>query len=230
MSQLKRDDLNIVAERAVLAGVALARQYVDEDDPFSELRELTRTAGAEVVGELFQKRAAPSGRTFLGRGKVQDLKNLVQSTGATLVIFDNDLSPAQVRNLEEETLCKIVDRSELILDIFANRATTAEAKLQVEIAQLEYTYPRLRAMWDHLGQVVGGAPMGIGTRGPGEQQLEIDRRLVQHRLQILKRDRGEILERKTREVAQRNAAHFTVGLVGYTIAGKSTLFNTMTTG
>jgi GTP-binding protein HflX len=135
-----------------------------------------------------------------------------------------------VRNLEEETLCKIVDRSELILDIFANRATTAEAKLQVEIAQLEYTYPRLRAMWDHLGQVVGGAPMGIGTRGPGEQQLEIDRRLVQHRLQILKRDLGEIQERKTREVAQRNAAHFTVGLVGYTNAGKSTLFNTLTTG
>src|SRR5690606_5887684 len=154
----------------------------------------------------------------------------IKESDATLVIFDNDLTPAQIRNLEQATNCKIVDRSELILDIFANRAATAEAKLQVEIAQLEYTYPRLRAMWTHLGQVTGGAPVGIGTRGPGEQQLEIDRRLVQNRLASLKRELETIQQRKTREVAQRTLDHFTVGLVGYTTAGKSTLFNKLTAG
>ena len=125
---------------------------------------------------------------------------------------------------------KIIDRSELILDIFSNRAATAEAKLQVEIAQLEYTYPRLRAMWDHLGQVTGGAPVGIGTRGPGEQQIEIDRRLVQQKKAKLKKELGVIQKRAVREVQKRNDDYFTVGLVGYTNAGKSTLFNSLTSG
>src|SRR5688572_13512327 len=230
MAQSQRDNLTVVSERAVLVGVALRGRVVDEADPLGELRALAQTAGAEVVGELLQKRGKPVGRTYLGKGKVEELHRLVQATDATVVIFDNDLTPAQIRNLEEATSCKIVDRSELILDIFANRAATAQAKLQVEIAQLEYTYPRLRAMWDHLGQVTGGAPVGIGTRGPGEQQLEIDRRLVQKRLTHLKNQLEEVQERKSREVAQRNQSHFTVGLVGYTNAGKSTLFNRLTAG
>ncbi len=230
MSQQQREQLRVVSEKAVLVGVHLPRQYVDPADPFSELRALTETAGASVVGELVQRRQKPRGRTYLGKGKVEELTELINMTKATLVIFDNDLSPAQIRNLEQETSTKIIDRSELILDIFANRAATHAAKLQVEIAQLEYTYPRLRAMWDHLGQIVGGAPVGIGTRGPGEQQLEIDRRIVQRRLSHLKRELEEVQARKAREVANRKIDHFTAGLVGYTNAGKSTLFNTLTEG
>jgi len=230
MSQIQREQLTVVAEKAVLVGVELPGRYVDPRDPFSELRALARTAGARVVGELLQKRSKPRGKTYLGKGKVEELTHLIQQTGATVVIFDNDLSPGQIRTLEEATHTKIVDRSELILDIFANRATTHAAKLQVEIAQLEYTYPRLRAMWTHLGQVTGGAPVGIGTRGPGEKQIEIDRRLVQKRLRQLKSELEDIQLRKTREVAERRSDHFTVGLVGYTNAGKSTLFNNVTEG
>ncbi len=228
--QSTRDELKVAAERAVLVVVSLPERVIDETDPFSEIRELARTAGAEVVAEMLQRRPKPDGHAYIGKGKVEELAALIKAHNATLVIFDNELSPSQIRNLEEETSCKIIDRSELILDIFANRATTAAAKLQVEIAQLEYTYPRLRAMWDHLERVVGGAPVGIGTRGPGEQQLEIDRRLVQNRLQQLKRELDEVQQRKTREVAKRKLDHFTVGLVGYTNAGKSTLFNRLTEG
>ena len=140
----------------------------------------------------------------------------------------NDLSPRHISKLEEAIECKILDRSELILDIFAERAQTTEAKLQVELAQLQYTFPRLRAMWTHLERIVGGAPTGIGTRGPGEQQLEVDRRIVRRKLGQLRREIIEIQHRKQREVAQRNLDHFTIGLVGYTNAGKSTLFNTVT--
>ncbi|MCP3904177.1 MAG: GTPase HflX [Planctomycetes bacterium] len=230
MSQMTREQVQVAAERSVLVHVQLPGAWVDPTEPFRELRALAETAGAIVVGELEQKRKKPKGRTYLGRGKVEELGALVKLTEATLVIFDNDLSPAQIRSLEEVVGCKIIDRSELILDIFANRATTHAAKLQVEIAQLEYTYPRLRAMWDHLGQIVGGAPVGIGTRGPGEQQLEIDRRLAQNRLRQLRRELSDIQARRTREVEQRNLEHFTVGLVGYTNAGKSTLFNRLTAG
>jgi GTP-binding protein HflX len=146
------------------------------------------------------------------------------------VIFDNELSPSQIQALEEGLKIKVIDRSELILDIFANRATTREAQLQVEIAQLESTAPRLRAMWSHLGQVTGGAPVGVGTRGPGEQQLEIDRRIVSRKLGALKRELEEVQVRKAREVQVRRSEHFTVGIVGYTNAGKSTLFNALTAG
>jgi GTP-binding protein HflX len=230
MSQLQREQLKVVAERAVLAGVDLPRAHVDPVDPFRELRALTETAGATVAGELRQRRRRPHPATCLGKGKVEELAALVAAVDGSLVIFDNDLSPSQIRALEHRIECKIIDRSELILDIFANRATTHAAKLQVEIAQLEYTYPRLRAMWDHLGQIVGGAPVGIGTRGPGEQQLEIDRRLVQRRLRHLRSLLADIQSRKTREVERRTEDHFTVGLVGYTNAGKSTLFNRLTAG
>jgi GTP-binding protein HflX len=230
MSQMAREQLQVAAERSVLVHVQLPGVWVDPADAFHELRALAETAGAIVVGELEQKRKKPRGRTYLGKGKVDELAALVKLVDASLVIFDNDLTPAQIRSLEEVVGCKIIDRSELILDIFANRATTHAAKLQVEIAQLEYTYPRLRAMWDHLGQIVGGAPVGIGTRGPGEQQLEIDRRLAQNRLRQLKRELSDIQARRSREVEQRNLEHFTVGLVGYTNAGKSTLFNRLTDG
>jgi len=227
---LKREDIQIAAERAVLVAVHLPGDEIDERDPFAELRSLAETAGAMVVGELIQKRQKPDGRTYLGKGKVNELAELVRLTEAGLVIFDNDLAPNQIGAIEEATSCKVLDRSELILDIFANRATTHAAKLQVEIAQLEYTYPRLRAMWDHLGQVVGGAPIGIGTRGPGEQQLEIDRRIVKRRKAQLRRELDEIELRKSREVEARNLDYFTIGLVGYTNAGKSTLFNRLTAG
>jgi len=230
MSQLKREKLRVAAERAVLVAVHLPGDEIDPDDPFSELRSLAETAGAVVAGELIQKRQKPSGKTYLGKGKVEELGELVRMTRASLVIFDNDLAPSQIGAVEETTNCKVIDRSELILDIFANRATTHAAKLQVEIAQLEYTYPRLRAMWTHLGQVVGGAPVGIGTRGPGEQQLEIDRRIVNRRKAQLRRELAEIEDRKAREVESRNLDYFTVGLVGYTNAGKSTLFNRITEG
>lgn len=230
MAQPMREQLKVVSERSVLVHVGLPGRYEDPRDAFGELRALAETAGAAVVGELQQNRRKPNGATFIGTGKVQELKDLVQMTKASLVIFDNDLSPAQIRNLERAVEVKIIDRSELILDIFANRATTHAAKLQVEIAQLEYTFPRLRAMWDHLGQVTGGAPVGIGTRGPGEQQLEIDRRLVKRRLGQLRQELERIQGRKTREVEARNLEHFTVGLVGYTNAGKSTLFNLLTAG
>ena len=230
MGTEQREDLNVVAERAILVALTLRGERVSIYDRFAELSALTESAGGVVVGHLTQKRRLPHGKTFIGKGKVAQLKELADSVKATIIIFDHDMSPSQIQNLEEAVERKIIDRSELILDIFSSRASTVEAKLQVEIAQLEYTYPRLRAMWDHLGQVTGGAPVGIGTRGPGEQQIEIDRRLVQRRLKQLRREIEEVQQRSVREVEKRNNDHFTVGLVGYTNAGKSTLFNTLTSG
>jgi len=230
MGYQKREDLNVVSERAILVALTLWGERIPLDERFAELSALTESAGGEVVGYLTQKRRLPRGRTFVGKGKLDELKLLAESTDASVIIFDHDLTPTQIQNVEEATDRKIIDRSELILDIFSSRAETVEARLQVEIAQLEYTYPRLRAMWDHLGQVTGGAPIGIGTRGPGEQQLEIDRRLVQRRLKQLKRELDTMQQRSVREVQRRNVDHFTVGLVGYTNAGKSTLFNSLTSG
>lgn len=215
----------------MLAAVRLPESTFDARDPFGELRELATQAGAVVVGEIEQRRERPEAGTFMGRGKVEELKGLCDTVDAKTIIFDHDLSPKQIAAIEKITERKVLDRSELILDIFASRAVTHEAKLQVEIAQLEYTYPRLRAMWDHLERIVGAGGMGgVGTRGPGEQQLEIDRRLVQRRKLALQRELEEIQARKRRQVSERNRTAFSVGLVGYTNAGKSTLFNTMTEG
>jgi len=230
MAHEQREDLNVVAEKAILVALTLRGEHITLEERFAELSALTESAGGIVVGHLTQKRRLPHGRTFVGKGKAKQLKELADSVDASVIIFDHDMTPAQIRNLEEVTERKIIDRSELILDIFSSRASTTEAKLQVEIAQLEYTYPRLRAMWDHLGQVTGGAPVGIGTRGPGEQQIEIDRRLVQQRQKQLRRELEEIQNRSVREVEKRNNDYFTIGLVGYTNAGKSTLFNTLTDG
>lgn len=231
-SNKERTTIKVQSERAILAAVRLPGSTYDVANPFGELRALAEQAGAVVVGEVEQRRERPEAGTFMGKGKVEEMKGICDATGATTIIFDHDLSPRQISNIEEVTQRKVIDRSELILDIFASRATTHEAKLQVELAQLEYTYPRLRAMWTHLERQVGGAGGfgGIGTRGPGEQQLEIDRRLVQGRKIDLQRELELIQARKRREVRKRKTDHVTVGLVGYTNAGKSTLFNTLTSG
>ena len=173
MKDDRREGIDIHEEGAILVAVILPDR-VEEEDPLAELASLADAAEVRVVGRLMQQREHPRARTYLGKGKVEELATMVKALSAKVVIFDNDLSPMQIKSLEEDLKCKVLDRSELILDIFANRAATKEARLQVEIAQLEYTAPRLRAMWSHLGQVTGGAPIGVGTRGPGEQQLEVD--------------------------------------------------------
>ena len=224
----KRVDLSVRSERAILVGVLLPDSSADPSAPLDELASLAQTAGAVVVDRVIQKRESIDAATFIGRGKVMEIARLVKKHSADVVIFDHDLSPNQLRDVERVCDCKILDRSELILDIFASRARTAEAQLQVALAQLEYTYPRLRHMWSHLERIGAGAGAGVGARGPGEMQLEIDRRLVREKVSDLKRRIAEVQSRKSREVSARRMGHFTVSLVGYTNAGKSTLFNTLT--
>jgi GTP-binding protein HflX len=218
-----RDELNVQLEKAVLVSVALPDRPFQGDDPLDEIRGLAESANAIVVGGLVQKRQSIHPGSYIGKGKLDELTAAVEAADADVIIFDNDLSPAQVRNLEKATGVKVIDRSELILDIFATRARTPESRLQVELAQLEYSLPRLRNMWTHLGRAAGG----IGTRGPGETQLEEDRRLADARIRDLKHRLHEVQARKTREVASRKEEH-TVSLVGYTNAGKSTLMNALT--
>ncbi len=213
---------SVQSERALLVGVLL-QAPVDASDPLDEIRGLAESAGALVVGELTQRRDAPDQTTYLGKGKVTELAALVAHHDADVVIFDNDLSPAQTRNLERALETKVLDRSEVILDIFAARARTYEARLAVELAQLEYSLPRLKRMWTHLSRL----KMGIGMRGPGEKQLEVDRRLVEKRIHDLRTELAAIHGRKERQVAARQD-HMTVSLVGYTNAGKSTLLNRLT--
>ncbi len=208
----------------MLVSVALPERPWVGEDPLDELRGLAETAGAVVVGELLQKRPDVIPATYIGKGKLDELSEVVTAKNADVVLFDNDLTPAQIRNLEKATNAKVLDRSELILDIFATRARSAEARLQVELAQLEYSLPRLRKMWTHLSRYSGG---GIGLRGPGETQLEEDRRLVGARIRDLKEKLTIVQSRKQREVGSRREEH-TVSLVGYTNAGKSTLMNRLT--
>ncbi|WP_425399604.1 GTPase HflX [Aeoliella sp.] len=210
------------SETAVLVGVELPGTSRSEE-PLEELAGLAETAGAEVVARLTQRRETPDKTTYLGKGKLDQLTQLVKGTEADVVIFDNDLSPAQVRNLEQSVGVKVLDRTELILDIFSTRAQTHEARLAVELAQLEYALPRLKRMWTHLSRL----KMGVGMRGPGEKQLETDRRLVEKRIVDLRRDLDKIHKRREREVEGRRD-HMTVSLVGYTNAGKSTLMNRIT--
>ncbi|GIW92035.1 MAG: GTPase HflX [Pirellulaceae bacterium] len=214
---------SLVQERAILVRVLLATENTSEEDPLEELAGLATTAGVCIVGRLCQKRDAPDARTYLGRGKAEELRDLVQKSKADVVLFDNDLSPAQTRNLEKLLHVKVLDRTELILDIFATRARTHEAQLAVELAQLEYSLPRLKRMWTHLSRQT----MGVGMRGPGEKQLEVDRRLVEKRIHDLRQELRQIEKRKERMVASRRGTR-TVSLVGYTNAGKSTLMNALT--
>ncbi len=213
---------SVESESCILAGVLLPHQE-PELVMMGELEGLAEAAGAHVVGKLMQRRPKPVVATYLGSGKVEELAFLVEDLKADVVIFDNDLNPAQVRNLEQATGAKVLDRTELILDIFASRAQTHESRLAVELAQLEYALPRLKRMWTHLSRL----KMGIGMRGPGEKQLEVDRRLVEKRISDLRGELKQIEQRKERQVSARSD-HMTVSLVGYTNAGKSSLMNVLT--
>jgi GTP-binding protein HflX len=194
-----------------------------EEDSLNELALLARTAGADVTDRLRQRRDSINPGTFLSRGKLDQLAALTRNDDVDLVIFDDDLSPAQARNLEERLERKVLDRSELILAIFAEHARTRESRLQVELAQLEYLLPRLTRMWVHLSRQQGG----IGTRGPGETQLEVDRRRVREKIAVLKRRLKEVDVQRRAQRARRENVYRTA-LVGYTNAGKSTLMNALT--
>lgn len=211
-------------ERAILIALCLDHdvrwQAVDH---LNELAFLANTAGAEVVERIIQERDRIDSAYFIGKGKAEHLASAAESLGADLLIFDDDLTPAQVRNLERLTRKKILDRSGLILDIFARRAKTREARTQVELAQLQYLLPRLTRQWTHLSRQVGG----IGTRGPGETQLEVDRRVIRNRISALTRDLAKIKnQRQIRRSGRKDV--FKVALVGYTNVGKSTLMNALT--
>jgi GTPase len=193
-----------------------ARHHVDEH--LEELEQLADTAGAVVVGSITQQIDRPNPATYLGKGKIEELGALITEMDASLVIFDDELTPAQGKNVEDATGKRVMDRAELILDIFATRARTSEAKMQVELAQLEYMLPRLTRMWTHLEKFRGG----IGMRGPGETQLETDRRLINHRIKLLKERLTDVT--RAREVQrQGRRGMFRASLVGYTNAGKSSI-------
>src|SRR5690348_1774469 len=219
---ISKDTISLAppVERALLVGAPVKRSGARDElaEHLAELAELTDTAGAVVVGEVTQFLERPNPGTYLGKGKIDELVDAIGREGATLLIFDDELTPAQARNIEELTNRRVMDRAELILDIFATRARTSEARMQVELAQLEYMLPRLTRMWTHLEKFRGG----IGMRGPGETQLETDRRLINNRIRVLKdrlRDvqKGRVVQRQSRQ------REFKASLVGYTNAGKSSL-------
>ena len=213
-------------EKVISVGLILPQvTKTAAEEHLQELEKLIETAGGSVVAQVLAKRNAPDAATYIGKGKAEEVKSLYKRDEATLVVFDDDLSPAQIRNLEKIIEGKVIDRSALILDIFASRARSREARTQVELAQLSYMLPRLTRAWTHLERQAGG----IGTRGVGETQLEIDRRIVRTRIARLKTELEKIEQHRDTQRKSRQGA-FTVALVGYTNAGKSTLFNRLAAG
>jgi len=220
-------------ERAVLAGLSAASMDEHErstDISMEELAALVETAGGEAVAMLLQNRPTPEPRSFIGDGKVQEMKKLIEDNACDLAVFDNELSPSQMRVLSEDLGVKVLDRSGLILDIFAQRAQTREGQLQVELAQYKYLLPRLTGMWTHLvRQTASGGSSPIGTRGPGETQLETDRRHIRRKIQKLEEELAAVRKvRSTQRRRREKNAMPVVALVGYTNAGKSTLLNCLT--
>jgi len=220
-------------ERAILAGLSAASMDEHErstEVSMEELRALVETAGGETAAMLIQNRPAPEPRSFIGDGKIREMKELIEAEACDLAVFDNELSPSQMRVLSEELGVKVLDRSGLILDIFAQRAQTREGKLQVELAQYKYLLPRLTGMWTHLvRQTASGGSSPIGTRGPGETQLETDRRHIRRKIQKLEEELAAVRKvRGTQRRRREKNAMPVVALVGYTNAGKSTLLNCLT--
>jgi GTP-binding protein HflX len=205
--------------------VAVLPKGADPGEELVEIRELARTAGVEPVATLVQPRVRPDPATYVGKGKLEELKRTFADSGAESLLVDDELAPSQQRRLENLLQARVVDRTQLILDIFAQHARSAEGKLQVELAQLEYNLPRMRGMWQHLERLGGG----VGTRGPGESQLETDRRLARRRISLLKNRLEELgKQRDTRRKARRRSETPTIALAGYTNVGKSTLLNALT--
>ena len=219
-------------ERGLL--LAVLPKGADAEVELAELRELARTAGVEPVAETIQRRAHPDPRRYVGKGKLEELKAAYADHEAEVLLVDDELDPVQQRSLEDALSARVVDRTQLILDIFAQHATSAEGKLQVELAQLEYNLPRMRGMWKHLERQAGGGGTasvggGVGTRGPGESQLESDRRMANRRIALLRRRLRDVgAHRATRRKARTRSEIPTVALAGYTNVGKSTLLNALT--
>ncbi len=212
--------------------VAVLAQGVDEEDELAELEELARTALVDPVGRMVQRRTRPDAVTYVGKGKLEELRNAYTAAEAEVLLVDDELSPVQQRTLENAVDARVVDRTQLILDIFAQHASSAEGKLQVELAQLEYNLPRMRGMWKHLERLGGGRGAigaGVGTRGPGESQLESDRRMARRRItQLRRRLTGLSKQRETRRAERQRSETPIVALAGYTNVGKSTLLNALT--
>ncbi len=221
------------AERAVLAGLSsesLSEQENASEESLRELEALLETAGGVCCGTVLQNKKTPDPRSFLGAGKVQELKTLIEAQECTLAVFDNELSPSQARALEQDLGVRVLDRSQLIMDIFASRARTREGRLQVELAQYNYLLPRLTGMWSHLvRQTASGGKSPIGTRGPGETQLETDRRHIRRKIQKLTEELEDVrrVRGTQRRLREKNRVPV-IALVGYTNAGKSTLLNRLT--